>query len=255
MKKSIIIILSVFAFFMTGCAKEKPIKIAISKAIGSKSYETYSEWIKKYSNNIETINLYGLPIDSAKRLINQCDGVILSGGPDVNPQYYSKPQDSSLCEIDNYRDSLEFAIIEQSFKFNKPILAICRGLQILNVAKGGSLIADLPTQRPSNIIHRCELPDTCFHFVKFANSHTISYASNNTYKVNTNHHQGIDKLSSEFRAVAFSDDSLIEAFEPIDASKYHFIFAVQWHPERLNDPVVSDSIAVKFIRKIQEINK
>jgi len=255
MKKSFILILSISAIFIVSCTKEKPIKIAISKAIGSKSYERYSEWIKKYDANIETINLYGLPIDSARKLINECDGVILSGGPDVNPQYYAKPENSSLCEIDNYRDSLEFAIIEQALKLNKPLLAICRGLQILNVAKSGSLIADLPTQRPSNVIHQCDVPDTCFHFVKFANSSMLTCAHNNIYKVNTNHHQGIDKLSSEFRAIAFSEDSLIEAYEPLDTLKYNFVLAVQWHPERLNDPVVSDSIAIKFIRKIQEINK
>ena len=240
---------------MAGCAKEKPIKIAISKAIGSKNYEQYSVWIKKYDTHIETVNLYGLTIDSAQKIISDCDGVILSGGPDVNPVYYSKPQDSALCDIDDYRDSLEFAIIEQSLKLNKPLLAICRGLQILNVAKGGSLIADLPTQRQGDVIHQCELPDTCYHDVKFTTSKMLPFTNNKIYKVNTNHHQGIDMLSSDFRAIAYSDDSLIEAFEPANVSMYNFLLAVQWHPERLNDPVASDSIAIQFIRKIQEIKR
>lgn len=240
---------------MSGCAKEKPIKIAISKAIGSKNYEQYSVWIKKYNANIETVNLYGLSIDSAQKIITDCDGVILSGGPDVNPVYYSKPQDSALCEIDDYRDSLEFAVIQQTLQLNKPLLAICRGLQILNVAKGGTLIADIPTQRQGSVIHQCKLPDTCYHNVKFVNSKLLPYTNNQIYNVNTNHHQGIDKLSPDFRAIAYSDDSLIEAFEPTNLSMYNFLLAVQWHPERLNDAITSDSIAIQFIRKIQEIKR
>lgn len=255
MKKLLIIFLLITPFLMVGCTKETPIKIAISKSIGSKNYERYSEWIKKYDTRIETINLYGLPIDSAKRLIQECDGVILSGGPDVNPKYYDKSEDSSLCEIDEYRDSLEFAIIDRALKSNKPILAICRGLQILNVAQGGSLIADLPTQRPSKVFHQCENSDTCFHFVKFSNSYFLNNCNNKICKVNTNHHQGIDRLSPDFRAIAYSDDSLIEAFEPNDMLKYNFVLAVQWHPERLNNPIASDDIAIQFIRKIHEINK
>lgn len=255
MKKIFLLCLFLINFVMISHTQETSMKIAISKAVGSESYERYVEWIKKYDNNIETINLYGLAIDSAVNIISECDGVILSGGPDVNPEYYSKSEDSSLCEIDNYRDSLEFAIIQQSLKLNKPLLGICRGLQILNVAKNGTLIADLPTQRPSEISHQCQEPDTCFHWVKFSNSHTMAYANNQVVKVNTNHHQGIDRLSPEFRAIAFSEDSLIEAFEPINLSKYNFLLAVQWHPERLKDPIASDSIAMLFIRKIQEIHK
>jgi putative glutamine amidotransferase len=234
---------------------EAKIKIAISKGSGSPSYLNYSKWLESLDKNIEVLNLYGKDDKEALEILSQCSGLILSGGPDVNPAYFGKGNESNLCEIDGRRDTLEFQLIQLALKKKMPILAICRGMQIFNVSQGGSLITDLPTFHPSDVHHQCGDKDTCFHQVKILESITLPYISHITnYTVNTNHHQAIDKLADDLNAYAYSNDGIIEAYEWKNPQNKSFLIAVQWHPERLDkvNPELSDDLGKIFIEKVKK---
>lgn len=248
--------LLIFAgILLFSCSKYEPERIAISKGIGSEGYLQYTKWIKELNPKAELINLYGLKTDSALKVLQTCNGLILSGGPDVHPRYYNKMDAFALCEIDSARDSLEFALIEKALDRKMPILAVCRGMQILNVYFGGTLIPDIPSYIPNNIGHRCENKDECFHKLNLNISHNFPFWKNikNTL-VNTNHHQCVDELVEDFYATSFAEDGVIESYEWIHPENKSFLIAVQWHPERLSskNPELSDSLGFNFLRAVNK---
>ncbi|OGU57577.1 MAG: hypothetical protein A2X64_08990 [Ignavibacteria bacterium GWF2_33_9] len=253
-----ILLLLFISISIISCTKYEKEKIAISKGIGSEGYLQYGKWMKELNPEVELINLYGFGVDSALKLLNTCDGLILSGGPDVHPLNYGQPDYYSLCEIDSVRDTLEFKLIENALSKKMPILAVCRGFQIFNVYMGGTLFADLPTQRPGEVSHRCENKDACFHDVKLYKSQNFDFWGDikNT-RVNTNHHQGIDYLSEDLYPTSYAKDGLIESFEWIVPENQSYLIAVQWHPERLSDenPELSDSLGNNFLRAVTKFRK
>ncbi len=233
--KQKIIFIFAFIFLISACSEQRTIKIALSKGKGSLSYEKYANWLKSINEKIECFDLYHINFDSAMNVLNECDGLILTGGPDVHPGRYDKIHDTIRCEIDEYRDSLEFAIIRKALDKNLPILGICRGQQILNVAFGGSLIVDIPQDIGTDVNHRCDNPDSCFHRIKIQkNSMLYRLVSLNEGVVNSNHHQAIGKLSDELMVTSLTDDGIIESVEWKDKVNKPFLLAVQWHPERLD---------------------
>lgn len=218
--------------FIAGCStkKEEPLRIALSS-----SSENYENWIRRSDSLAVLIDFKNMPVDSAEMLLETCDGLLLTGGEDVNPARYGSAADSSRCEMNPSRDTLEYALIRKAMKLKMPILGICRGQQILNVAMGGSLIVDIPADKPSNVIHRCEDYKDCNHVVKVdtaSNLYHITKAAGGI--VNTNHHQAIRNISSAFRAVAWAEDGIIEAIEYGNPKGNPFLQAVQWHPERMD---------------------
>ncbi len=149
---------------------------------------------------------------------NDCDGLLLLGGGDVSPCLYKKPN-TLANNVDLDRDIFELFLIHKFYKNRKPILGICRGIQILNVYFGGTL-----KQNVKN--HSHTLGDDIFHKVSCQNFMKTLYG--NETIVNSNHHQTIDKLGSFFKVSARSFDGEIEAVE------YKNIIACQFHPERMN---------------------
>lgn len=232
--KKIFMILACASLLSFGCASNKEITIAISKGSGSEHYTKYNDWIKGGNQDIKIIDLYKMSFQDAIKAMDTCSGLVLSGGPDVHPDRYGRASDTAMCQIDLRRDTLEFSLIEIAMRKKVPILAICRGEQIFNVAFGGSLYVDIPTELKSKIAHRCDNPDSCFHAVKIDTTSLLYYVCQvNGGEVNTNHHQGVDKLANPFKASAFSEDGLIEAYEWKVPSGLPPFLAVQWHPERL----------------------
>ena len=230
-KTRLFILFLPFMLLLISCAfsEEKPLHIALSSAT-----KNYINWIHRADSTVVTIDFDKMPIDSAIRQLENCDGLLLTGGEDVVPSYYGKAADSGRCETNPPRDSLEFALIRKAMEMRIPILGICRGQQILNVAMGGTLIVDIPNDRPSAIMHRCEDYTKCFHHVvvdKSSNLYTICLVD--TGWVTTNHHQALEKMAAGFRAVAWSSDSIIEAIEYSNPGQKPFLQAVQWHPERM----------------------
>lgn len=242
-----IVLLLCSAVLLISCStkKHEPLRIALSSATTN-----YEKWIHRTDSTVVTIDFNKMPIDSAIKLLASCDGILLTGGEDVVPSYYGKIADSARCETNPARDSLEFALIRRAIELKIPILGICRGQQILNVAMGGTLVVDIPSDHPSTIIHRCKDYTKCFHHVtleKSSNLYAICRAD--TGWVTSNHHQAVEKIAPGFRAVAWSPDSIIEAIEYANPSKKPFLQAVQWHPERMAaNNALSDPLMKAFLK-------
>jgi len=253
MKKLILLLIPFF--LLLSCAGEKEetsITIGISKGAPEQSYGNYSNWLQTADSTINCIDLYHMPLDSALILLDECSGLLLSGGPDVFPGRYDAPDDTVLCgSIDYYRDTLEFALIEKAKELGMPILGICRGLQIFNVYHGGSLYADIPVQFDTLISHRC--PDTynCFHDVRITEGSSLHTTSGVKFgNVNSNHHQGIRRIGDGISAIARTDDGLIEAIEYTDRINMPFFMGIQWHPERMDvSNPLSLPIAMYFLQE------
>lgn len=167
--------------------------------------------------------------DLAGDYIRQVDGLLLTGGQDLSPSIYNEEPHQRLGAVFPERDRFEMALVHEAWRQNKPILGICRGMQLLNVVFGGSLYQDL-SDFPSSIKHLQQAqPDTGTHSVVFSRTSWLSKIYGKEQRVNSYHHQGIKQLSQSFSAVGWSPDGLIEAIESIDTHKK--IVAVQWHPE------------------------
>jgi len=191
-----------------------------------------------------------MEIDTVK-LLELVDGIILTGGVDIDPYVYGEPPIPQQGRIDPVRDHFEISIAKQAISMNKPTLAICRGCQILNVAAGGSLYQDINTQIKGSLKHSGQAP-TYYptHPVKLAEKSKLAevYGSKTT-KVNSFHHQGVKALGKELEATAWADDNTIEG---IEHKKADYIIGVQWHPERMLDSD-QNKIFKHFIDKIKAL--
>lgn len=160
------------------------------------------------------------------------DGLLLTGGGDIDPSYFGEEPDPLIRTIDKSRDQLEMALISEAVNRNIPVFGICRGLQLMNVSLGGTLIQDIASHIQSTVLHddhahssRQNLahavkiePDTLLH----------SILKSDHVEVNSFHHQAIGKLGENLKATAWADDGIVEAIELPDRP---FFLAVQWHPE------------------------
>lgn len=175
-----------------------------------------------------------LPIVSKPALIQQqidlIDGLILSGGYDVCPLFYREEPSKGLEAICPERDVYEIQLLQSMRMLRKPILGICRGLQLMNVALGGTLYQDIELFRPSSIQHQSKAsPDAAIHSISILpNTLLHEMMSEETLLTNSFHHQAIKELSPELQANALSQDGLIEGIEGKDDQ---FLLGVQWHPE------------------------
>ena len=179
----------------------------------------------------------GLPIifpfsaDPAElaQLAALCDGFLFTGGHDVSPDVYHAPA-HALTEPCPKRDTMERIILDHALAEDKPILGICRGIQFLNAALGGTLYQDLPSQHPSGTVHRQQPPyERPVHDVKvLAGSPLRRCLGVSTLPVNSLHHQALKDLAPGLAPMAISPDGLVEALYRPDS---RFLWAVQWHPE------------------------
>ncbi len=249
----LIIIGTILIFFVTiQVLGQDSLRIVFSKIVGSENYRKYCQYLSGIYPKIDCRNAFGLKLEKIDSVFKDADGLVLTGGVDVNPRYYGRSEDSSLCEVDDYRDSLEFQLIKLAFERNLPIYAICRGEQILNVYLGGTLLPDIPTYRPNAIQHSCGNGKPCKHLV-FVEKESNFYRliGRDTFSVNSFHHQAVERLANDLKAVVFSEDGIIEAYEWENPDGKPFLIAVQWHPERLtpNDPVAL-TLGKKFIEEV-----
>ncbi|WP_341916945.1 type 1 glutamine amidotransferase [Polaromonas sp. YR568] len=162
------------------------------------------------------------------------DGLVLHGGADVWPGSYGEEPLEERWSGDRVRDDYDKAMVASFEKAGKPVFGICRGLQLLNVAFGGTLYQDIATQVPESFLHRdAVIYDQNFHSVEIVQGTQLSrlYPGVERARVNSIHHQGIKDLAPEFEAEAFSvPDGMVEAIRRKDKSK-SYIAALQWHPE------------------------
>jgi putative glutamine amidotransferase len=226
-------------------------RIAVSKT--SDSYET---WLRHAEAEVQPVNMYGLKVDSALKVLAGCSGLLLTGGEDVFPDYYGKPQEIILCEeIDRYRDSLELALIKKAIELKMPIFGICRGEQILNVATGGTLIADIPTEVDTTVIHRPPPGSAeCLHFINIDPKTLLFQITGiQTGIVNSYHHQAVEKTGPGMRITAVAENGVAEAIEREHAQEGAFMMGVQWHPEHLTQsPDLALPLAEYFLEEARE---
>lgn len=162
------------------------------------------------------------------------DGLMLTGGSDVEPSRYGELKHPLCGDPDPDRDVTELALLRLAADRGLPVLGICRGLQVLNVAAGGSLYQDIPTQVPAALRHdfapnRTSLP----HEVTVApGSRLAGILGETVVAVNSLHHQAVKELGPGLRASAYAPDGVIEA---VEAAGDRFVVGVQWHPEELTE--------------------
>ncbi len=195
-------------------------------------------------------NAGGIPIvipisdqDDAKDLVSICDGILLSGGEDVDPLTYGANPEPEIGKTIIERDEIEKAIIEMAQNQSKPILGICRGIAMINAALGGSIIQDIEKLNPNALNHRqTAARSQPTHDIKVEpNSRLFEIVGEKEIQVNSMHHQAINKTPETLRIVANAPDGTIEAFELTDRNK-PMLVAVQWHPEEMasHDPKMAN---------------
>lgn len=196
--------------------------VALEKAARALGIEIETLWLSMKDGVVDR--------DALERV----DGIVFTGGPDVAPERFGMPELRAECyEIQERRDELEWEIAERARDREVPLLGVCRGMQLLNVFYGGTLIAHL-----HNVLdHRMPNGDGfAAHGLRVAPGTALAAAAGETTNVNSSHHQAVDRLAESFHAVAWAPDGIVEAYErrPAAGSDEPFLFAVQWHPEAMD---------------------
>jgi len=200
----------------------------------SKLSDNYARWLNNLNSGLEIVDFYSEDPAEIASHFHVISGLLLSGGADINPGLYSRKEDLTYCQdIDDRRDKMELALIELALTLNIPVLGICRGLQMLNVAQKGSLYADIQTFVERPVPHRSDEGDV-YHPVRIT-PESLLYRLTLTTRatVNSSHHQAIHRTGDGLTASAFSTDGIIEAIELNMQGGTSFCLAVQWHPERM----------------------
>ena len=158
------------------------------------------------------------------------DGFLFTGGQDVSPRRYAQKTLPACGQCCKERDVMEAVLFRMAYEQDKPLLGICRGIQYINVAMGGTLYQDLPSEHPSDTEHHQKPPyDVPVHSVKIRkDSPLYNLLKEDTLMVNSYHHQAIQTLAPTVSVMAVSEDDLIEA---VCVPKKRFIWGIQWHPE------------------------
>lgn len=208
-----------------GCAADSPYVRAVAAAGGAPF------WIP-----------YSLDGDHLLALFERLDALVLTGGGDIDPRHYGCEPGQGLRSVDSERDRLELTLARWAIEASRPILGICRGHQVLNIALGGSLIQDIPTDRPRSVAHEQSetLVDELTHPVRLIPGSLLQSLIGQTDLVtNSSHHQAVDRLGSGLEIVALAADGLVEG---IEFTGHPFALGVQWHPERMPGHPASRSL-------------
>lgn len=199
-----------------------------------------------------------IPLDLSNNdldaLLARLDGILFTGGYDIDPQKYGSQPHPKAQHIDHRRDEIEIHLVQAIVEEGKPFLGICRGLQVINVALGGSLYEDLPEQFPGDIHHdNHDKPRNYLaHAVKLEKDSRLAHIlKSNQAQVNSLHHQGVRKLASHLHPTALTSDGLIEA---IELPETRFGLAVQWHPEELQEYEAMRRLFQVFVQSCQAVN-
>ncbi len=200
---------------------------AVPAAMGHLELEVY---FRDYARRVAGAG--GLPVllsldTDPAQIVDRLDGIVLPGGSDVDPALYGAEPHPELLATEPARDSQELALLDAAAAAGVPVLAICRGLQVVNVWRGGTLHQHVPA-------HGCfdEPPDRLQHEVAITPGSALADVYGPSVTVNSLHHQTVDRLGVGLRVTAVAPDGTVEGLECTDAP----VVAVQWHPELLLDP-------------------
>lgn len=196
----------------------------------------------------------GLPDEDRKALVARLGGVVLPGGGDIDPTEYGQTPHATVFDIDGARDSLELSLARDAVATGLPLLAVCRGIQVLNVALGGTLVQDIPTQVPDAVRHSFPLREAprehLAHAVQITEgSRLADVLGTPITHVNSRHHQAIDVVAPGLQVVAHAPDGVIEG---VELPAHPFLLGVQWHPENLQAIPEMKRLFVRFVEAAQE---
>lgn len=214
--------------------------VAVSAAIRSESNVTSVRLRTTYLTallNARLVPIVAAPLSDAAMadtVMEHVDGLVLTGGADLNPALYGEKPHPKLGPLSDIRDKWEIALVRAAQRKAKPVLAICRGAQVLNVTLGGTLLQDLPSQHPSDINHDPDRPrNSRSHAIELAAESRLARAIGLTrLEVNSIHHQAIERVADGLRIVATAPDGVVEGIESAADSPWWCV-GVQWHPEDL----------------------
>lgn len=213
---------------------KKPVIGVFSTVEDDGTHKIFKEYIESLdaAGAIPVIVTYTEREDSIRQIAELCDGFCFTGGVDIHPSYYGEQTAPECGEISAMRDSLEMRALPTVLSTGKPILGICRGAQIVNVALGGTLYQDIPSELGENFPHRQTEG-------RYEYSHCVSLLCETPFRelcgterirVNSFHHQAIKRIGEGLSAMALADDGIIEAAYGVGEQ---YIRLYQWHPERL----------------------
>lgn len=219
----------------------------IDNELSTKMLNSYTHAIEK-SGGTPILFPFAGESETIDHLVDICDGFFFTGGVDIHPNRYGEEAGENIGEIQEHRDEFELNVFQRVIQTSKPILAICRGAQLVNVALGGTLYQDIPSEAQTKILHRQSEP-------KFSHSHDVRIMINTPLyemmkaeriKANSFHHQAIKTLGDGLEIMALAEDGIIEA---VYSSGRQYIRAYQWHPERLYETDAQNRIIFEdFIR-------
>lgn len=187
----------------------------------------------------------GLQPDALRALYQHMDGILLPGGGDVEPACYHSPKHPLTRHISTLRDEMEFTLARWAVEEDVPILGICRGHQVFNVAMGGTLIQDIPSQYTTTLDHFMDTPrDHRAHEVYIEpDSRLAGIIGSTSLLVNSRHHQAIETITPQAKISAHAPDGIIEG---IEIPTHRFAVCVQWHPEDL----IADAVMLGIFRAL-----
>jgi putative glutamine amidotransferase len=180
------------------------------------------------------------PSENTVFYTEKIDALLIPGGNDINPSYYHESMIPQVKPVPRQRSDFEISLLKEMVNRHKPVLGICYGMQLINVAFGGTLYQDIDSQASSVINHR-----EGYHKVTIEENRFLKTGE---FSVNSTHHQAVKELGAGLIGFAFSPDKLIEAFYGKD---YPFLIGIQWHPERIMD----DNLSLALFRSFIEASK
>lgn len=198
----------------------------------------------------------GLPLllpalepDLADDVVRDLDGLILSGGADVDPAHYGAEAHPRTRPADAARDAFELATVRAAIEAEVPVLAVCRGMQVLNVACGGTLIQHVPdvTHHEHTDVDHWDVSANPVTVVEGTVLHDVVGLTHIT--VNSLHHQAVDQVASGFRVAALDETDIVEAIEPVDGRP---VLGVQWHPELLQREPIHEALFVWLVNRARD---
>ena len=181
-----------------------------------------------------------------RKVLKKIDILLVPGGEDVAPERYNTPRSPRLEEVNEARDAFEYRLLTEAVRLRKPILGICRGMQMLNVFLGGTLYQDLPTEYPDTSVHH---RGTMHRILVNRDTRLYQLLGQETAEVNSFHHQAVRQLAPGLRGTARATDGTIEAVE-CDSLP---IVGVQFHPERLTEQ--GDTLFLRLFRDLKKLCK
>ena len=234
-------------------------KIIIGISDCGEKHGNYANWIRNQDDRIVALRI-GYKLDNLDE-IDRCDALLLTGGHDVNPHIYGKPELMPLCDQNNMdfdRDDFEMALLMSAFADKMPVLGICRGLQITNAYLKGTLVGDIPKKLGKQHSAIDKTTDRQHDIVVERGTMLEAIAGTTTGTINSAHHQSTDIPADGLRINAYSADGVVEGLEWEEPNHKPFLLLVQWHPERMVDKETSpfaNNIRTRFLQEAENFKR